>query len=109
MCFTTSTLRRLYLRFSCPELSVLRRHIPRVQYEPPDRAWLAALSRLIPRHRWTQVFALTPATVLAWHRRLVAANGPIPSARGAIAHRPCRRSRRSSLRWPGRTPGWVIA
>jgi NADPH-dependent 2,4-dienoyl-CoA reductase/sulfur reductase-like enzyme/rhodanese-related sulfurtransferase len=51
---------------------VLRRHIPRVQYEPPDRAWLAALSRLIPRHRWPHVFAVTPATVLAWHRRLVA-------------------------------------
>jgi putative transposase len=36
-----------------------------------DRLWLAALSRLIPRHRWGEVFAVTPATLLAWHRRLV--------------------------------------
>jgi hypothetical protein len=26
---------------------------------------------LIPRHQWRQVFAVTPATILAWHRRLV--------------------------------------
>jgi len=30
-----------------------------------------ALSRLIPRRRWGEVFAVTPATLLAWHRRLV--------------------------------------
>ena len=47
------------------ENAVLRRQIPRVRYEPPDQAWLAALSRLIPRHHWTQVSAVTPATVLA--------------------------------------------
>ena len=60
------------------ENAVLRRQIPRVRYEPPDRAWLAALSRLIPRHRWTQVLAVTPATVLAWHRRLVARKWTYP-------------------------------
>jgi transposase len=27
-----------------------------------------ALSRLIPRHRWGEVFAVSPATLLAWHR-----------------------------------------
>src|ERR1022692_2561824 len=60
------------------ENAVLRRQIPRVRYEPPDRAWLAALSRLIPRHRWTQVLTVTPATVLAWHRRLVARKWTYP-------------------------------
>jgi putative transposase len=30
------------------ENAVLRRQIPHVRHEPPDRAWLAALSRLIP-------------------------------------------------------------
>src|SRR5438270_6575553 len=53
------------------ENTVLRRQIPRVQYTPADRVWLAALSRLLPRRRWREVFAVTPATVLAWHRRLV--------------------------------------
>ena len=52
--------------------AVLRRQIGRVRYRPGDRLWLAALSRLIPQHRWGEVFAVTPATLLAWHRRLVA-------------------------------------
>ena len=51
---------------------VLRRQVSRVRYQPGDRLWLAALSRLVPRRRWGQVFAVTPATVLAWHRRLAA-------------------------------------
>src|SRR4029077_4155887 len=54
------------------ENAVLRRQIGRVRYQHGDRLWLAALSRLIPRHRWGEVFAVTPATLLAWHRKLVA-------------------------------------
>ena len=54
------------------ENAVLCRQISRVCYQPADRLWLAALSRLIPRRRWGEVFAVTPATLLAWHRRLVA-------------------------------------
>ena len=47
------------------ENAVLRRHSGRVRYEPADRAWLAALARLIPRRRWSEVFPVTPATLLA--------------------------------------------
>ena len=54
------------------ENAVLRRHAGRVRYEPADRAWFAALARLIPRRRWAGVFPVTPATLLAWHRRLAA-------------------------------------
>jgi transposase InsO family protein len=54
------------------ENAVLRRQIGRVRYQPDDRLWFAALSRLIPRYRWGEVFTVTPATLLAWHRRLVA-------------------------------------
>ena len=54
------------------ENAVLRRLIGKVRYEPADRLWLAALSRLVPRGGWGEVFPVTPATVLAWHRRLVA-------------------------------------
>jgi putative transposase len=54
------------------ENAVLRRQTGRIRYQPGDRLWLAALSRLIPRRRWGEVFAVTPATLLAWHRRLVA-------------------------------------
>ena len=53
------------------ENAVLRRQISRVRYQPGDRLWLSALSRLISRRRWGEVFAVTPATLLAWHRRLV--------------------------------------
>jgi transposase InsO family protein len=53
------------------EKAVLRRQIGRVRYQQTDRLWLAALSRLIPRRRWGEVFAVTPATLLAWHRRLI--------------------------------------
>ena len=54
------------------ENAVLRRRAGRVRYEPADRAWLAALARLIPRSRWAEVFSVTPATLLAWHRKLAA-------------------------------------
>jgi transposase len=54
------------------ENAVLRRHAGRVRYGPADRLWLAALARLIPRRRWAAIFPITPATLLAWHRRLVA-------------------------------------
>jgi transposase len=50
---------------------MLRRQIARVHYTPADRAWLAALSRLLPRRRWAEVFPVTPATMLTWHRKLV--------------------------------------
>ncbi len=53
------------------ENALLRRQVGRVRYELGDRLWLAALSRLVPRRQWGEVFTVTPATVLAWHRRLV--------------------------------------
>ena len=54
------------------ENAVLRRHVGRVRYEPADRVWFAALARLFPRSRWTEIFPVTPATLLAWHRKLAA-------------------------------------
>ena len=46
------------------ENAVLRRQIGRVRYRPGDRLWLAAVSRLVPRLRWGEVFTVTPATLL---------------------------------------------
>jgi putative transposase len=54
------------------ENAVLRRNIGRVRYEPADRVCFAALARLLPRRRWTEIFPVTPATLLAWHHRLAA-------------------------------------
>jgi transposase len=55
------------------ENAVLRRQTGRIRYEPTDRVWFAALARLLPRRRWTEIFPVTPATLLAWHRKLAAA------------------------------------
>ena len=66
------------------ENAVLHRNIGRVRDEPADRLWLAALARLLPRRRWTEIFPVTPATLLTWHHRLAAktttrANGASPA------------------------------
>lgn len=53
------------------ENAVLRRQISRVRCQPGDRLWLVALPALIPGDGWGEVFAVTPARLLAWHRRLV--------------------------------------
>src|SRR3954468_6556029 len=55
------------------ENAVLTRQLagPR-RYSPADRLWLAALFSLLPRRRGGPVFPVTPATLLAWHRRLIA-------------------------------------
>ncbi len=74
------------------ENAVLRRQIGRVRYQRADRLWLAALSRLIPRRRWGEVFAVTPATLLAWHRQLVTANGTTPTGSPPDDHRRLPRS-----------------
>jgi hypothetical protein len=57
------------------ENAVLRRQVARVRATPADRAWLTALSRLLPRRCWAEVFPVTPTTILTWHRGLVSREG----------------------------------
>ena len=64
------------------EIAVLRRQVPRSRYQPSDRLWLAALSHLLPRGRWGEVFGVRPATLLRWHRRLVAGRWTYSERRG---------------------------
>jgi putative transposase len=55
------------------ENQVLRRQLRgRLRWDHAGRVWLAALSRLVSRRRWLAVFPVTPATLLRWHRDLVA-------------------------------------
>jgi len=53
------------------QLAVLRRQSTRPKLGPGDRVVLAAVSRVLPRSRWS-CFFVTPETLLRWHRRLVA-------------------------------------
>ena len=62
------------------QLAVLRRQVARPRYSLTDRAVLATLARLLSRERWG-VFLVTPATLLRWHRSLVARSWTLPSSR----------------------------
>jgi hypothetical protein len=54
------------------ENQVLRRQAGgRPRWDHTGRLWLAVF-RLVNRRRWTEIFPVTPATVLRWHRHLVA-------------------------------------
>ena len=53
------------------QLAVLRRQTKQPRLDPADRAVLAAISRALPRARWS-CFFVKPETLLRWHRRLVA-------------------------------------
>jgi putative transposase len=89
------------------ENQVLRRQLRgRLWWDHADRLWLAALSRLVSRRRWPQVFPVTPATILRWHRNLVARKWDYASRR-----RPGRPSTRTSvrtlvIRMAGENPAW---
>jgi hypothetical protein len=52
------------------ENAVLRRQVSRVRYRPVDGVAGCAVSAL-PRQRWVEIFPVAPATLVAWHRRLV--------------------------------------
>jgi putative transposase len=53
------------------EVVVLRRQVRRPVFRAADRVFLTAASRLLPRINWSS-FVVTPATLLRWHRLLVA-------------------------------------
>jgi putative transposase len=88
------------------ELAVLRRQVPHVRYQPADRLWLAALSRLIPRGRWAEVFAVTPATLLRWHHRLVSKRWTYPAKRGPGRPPTHAALRKLILRMAAENPTW---
>jgi hypothetical protein len=71
LCFRSTDFKELEIVVLRHELAILRRRSRRPRMTWTDRMFLAAASRLLPRARWRS-FLITPATLLAWHRRLVA-------------------------------------
>ncbi|MET8992811.1 integrase core domain-containing protein [Nonomuraea wenchangensis] len=86
------------------QVAVLRRQVNRPNLQPVDRVVLAALSRLLPRSSWN-VFFVTPATLLRWHRALVTRRWTYPSKRSG---RPSTRAevREAVLRLAQENPSW---
>jgi putative transposase len=52
------------------QLAVLKRQVGRPRLRRRDRLFMAALSRVLPRPRWSS-FLVSPQTLLRWHRELV--------------------------------------
>jgi len=90
------------------ENQVLRRQAGgRPRWDHADRLWFTALSRLVNRRWWAEIFPVTPATILRWHRDLVARKWTSETG-GSSNNNPCRcdgRGRRCSFeadpKWTG--------
>ena len=63
------------------QLHVLERQVARPGLTQADRTLLAALSRVLPRQAWKRSLLVTPATLLRWHRELVAGRWTYPHRR----------------------------
>jgi putative transposase len=79
LCFRSAEAKEIEILVLRHELAVLRRQHPRPRLQPTDRVLLAALSRLLPRARWS-VFLVQPETLLRRHSRLVRRRWTYPTA-----------------------------
>jgi putative transposase len=86
------------------QLRVLERQVTRPQLSQADRALLAAFSQVLPRRAWAAFF-VTPATLLRWHRELVAGRWTYPCRRPGRPATPCE-VRELVVRLARENPGW---
>ena len=89
------------------QILVLQRQVNRPRFTPADRTVLALLSQAFNRRRLERVMLIVkPATVIGWHRRLVARHWTQPPR--ARPGRPCTPAelRRLVLRLDSENPTW---
>jgi putative transposase len=87
------------------QLRVLERQVGRPQLTPADRALVAAFSRVLPRRAWSMSVFVTPATLLRWHRELVARRWTYPHRRPGRPPTPAE-VRELVERLARENPGW---
>jgi hypothetical protein len=104
LCFRSPDFKELEIVVLRHEIAVLRRQVSRPALRPADRAFFAAASRLLPRERWSSFF-VTPGTLLAWHRGLVARRWTYPGRRPGRP-RVSREVRELILRLARENPRW---
>ena len=63
------------------QLWVLERQLARPRLTQVDRVLLAAFGRVLPPQAWEASLFVTPATLLRWHRELVARRWTHPHRR----------------------------
>jgi putative transposase len=87
------------------QLRVLERQVARPELTQADRALLAAFSRVLSRRAWRRSFMVTPATLLRWHRELVARRWTYPHRRPGRPSTPVE-VRELVLRLARENPSW---
>ncbi len=87
------------------QLRVLERQVARPQVTQADRALLAAFARTLSRQAWRSSLFVKPATVLRWHRELVARRWTYPR-RGPGRPATAAEIRVLVVRLARENPGW---
>ena len=98
LCTRSDTSKEIEILVLRHQLAVLQRRTPRPRTTWTDRALIAALTRLLPVRRRLGLL-VTPATILRWHRQLIArrwTTQPTPTRSTRHPRRPAR---------PGPPPG----
>jgi len=89
------------------QLLVLQRQVARPRFTDTDRTILAVMSRAVDRARLTEVFLIVrPATVLGWHRRLLARHWTQPPATRTGRPPVDAQIRQLVIRLAGENPTW---
>ncbi len=87
------------------QLRLLERQVARPRLTQSDRVLLAAFCRVLPRQTWRRSLLVTPATLLRWHRELVARRWTYPHRRPGRPATPAG-VRELVARLARENPGW---